>query len=548
MPPDLPESYYLDNVLTLFDAVSSLYGDLLDEDEKKFLKHFYQLGEDARKLCIRLLNRNGDCFRRDRLKYGEIGSIDQAAIELQRAGLLEINPRLEDQILLSLFTKVEILTRLDLPADCKHMKREALDLHLCEQANSSWQASLINDETIYRIRHNQDYQRLQLLFFGNMNQSMTDFVLRDLGLMQYEQYQVDRSHRPYQNRLDIEQHWLLYELQDLLPGIEADDTEQLLACFNAIPKNIRLDSPAWSKAERLKNTIARQLERCTEIDTALSCFEQCAQPPARERRIRMLAQRGDAEAALSLCQEISSAPLDEEELQFACSFAPRLARKHKLLLPAELAPAGGKQELESIQVTLPWQASVELAAAEHLSNDGVAVYVENNLFNGVLGLLLWEVIFADIPGAFFNPFQYRPADFYQPNFFSRRKVLLSELWLSIHSNDDIWRQVKTNWQKKYGISNPLVNWPALSIELIELSLQLIDHAHWMAIFKRIMRDLRNNRSGFPDLVHFPKSGGYVLVEVKGPGDKLQKNQQRWMQYFAEHGIPHRLMQVEWQAE
>ncbi len=547
MPPELPESYYLDNVLTLFGEVSALYDDLLDIDEKKFLTHFYRLDENARKLCIRLLNRSNDCFRRQRLDYAEIESIDDAAATLQQAGLLKINPRLDNPALIQLFSKSEILERLELPLECKSMKREALDLYLCETLEGDWQTSLINNEIIYQILYKDEYHRLQMLFFGNLNQSMTDFVLRDLGLMQYEKYRIDRSHRPYQNRVDIEQHWLLYELQDLLPTIDAEDSKQLLACFKAIPDNIRIDSPAWGKAERLKNVIARQLERCAAIDTALQCFEQCQQPPARERRSRMLAQTNRATDALELCSEINDSPLDEEELQFALSFAPRLAKKHRLELPENLKPRGTAHQPVTQQVILPFHTSVELAAAEHLSDQGVAVYVENNLFNGVLGLLIWDIVFAELPGAFFNPFQYRPADFYQPNFFSRRQVLLSELWLSIHNNDDIWRQVQKCWQAKQGITNPLVNWSALSIELIELALQQIDYPHWMAIFKRIMRDLRNNRSGFPDLVHFPRHGGYSLIEVKGPGDKLQKNQQRWMQYFSEHGIPHQLLQVEWQA-
>ncbi|NQZ10656.1 MAG: VRR-NUC domain-containing protein, partial [Algicola sp.] len=40
-------------------------------------------------------------------------------------------------------------------------------------------------------------------------------------------------------------------------------------------------------------------------------------------------------------------------------------------------------------------------------------------------------------------------------------------------------------------------------------------------------------------------GGYELVEVKGPGDRLQKNQLRWMQYFHQQGIRHRVVHVRW---
>ena len=49
----------------------------------------------------------------------------------------------------------------------------------------------------------------------------------------------------------------------------------------------------------------------------------------------------------------------------------------------------------------------------------------------------------------------------------------------------------------------------------------------------------------PDLIFFPSRGGYELIEVKGPGDRVQANQLRWMRYFAEHDIPHRVTWVEW---
>ena len=93
--------------------------------------------------------------------------------------------------------------------------------------------------------------------------------------------------------------------------------------------------------------------------------------------------------------------------------------------------------------------------------------------------------------------------------------------------------------------NPLVNWQALDADLIRLALERIEYAHWRAIFERLLRDLRNHRAGFPDLVHFPADGGYCLIEVKGPGDTLQANQRRWMQYFDEHGIPHQVARVSW---
>ena len=67
----------------------------------------------------------------------------------------------------------------------------------------------------------------------------------------------------------------------------------------------------------------------------------------------------------------------------------------------------------------------------------------------------------------------------------------------------------------------------------------------IALFERLLSDLRYHRTGLPDLIHFPHDGGYRLIEVKGPGDRLQKNQQRWMAFFARQDIPHRVAQVSW---
>ena len=51
-----------------------------------------------------------------------------------------------------------------------------------------------------------------------------------------------------------------------------------------------------------------------------------------------------------------------------------------------------------------------------------------------------------------------------------------------------------------------------------------------------LKDLRLFRAGMPDLMAF-KGEAYEWIEVKGPGDKLQDNQQRWMRELSKLGIP-----------
>jgi hypothetical protein len=68
-------------------------------------------------------------------------------------------------------------------------------------------------------------------------------------------------------------------------------------------------------------------------------------------------------------------------------------------------------------------------------------------------------------------------------------------------------------------------------------------------FARLVSDIRANRSGLPDLIRFwPTDRRYELIEVKGPGDRLQDNQIRWLAYCAQHGMPARVLDVRWDGE
>jgi hypothetical protein len=85
----------------------------------------------------------------------------------------------------------------------------------------------------------------------------------------------------------------------------------------------------------------------------------------------------------------------------------------------------------------------------------------------------------------------------------------------------------------------------LSPELIHLALSSIPASDLLAVFRRLLIDLRNNRSGFPDLILF-QQGSYQLVEVKGPGDRLQINQERWFRFFTQNNMPASIANVSFQ--
>lgn len=550
MQPNLPIDYYLDNVLVLFEHVESLYRDIMPETDLEFLESFSDLTVDAKRLYIRLLNRRHVLFRLSKLNYTEIESIPSAMQELEAQAFLKVDSALERADLIRLFNKSELLSFHPQKTLLKKNKRSELDLLLLESEEEYFLQLQASDQFI-QVSRKESYQLCQMLFFGNLNQSMTDFVLRDLGLNRYESYDINPQNRPYKSEVEIRQHWLLFQLNLILETAESDDIDSLITCFEAVPIDVDSDSVLYRHCERIKYQIARQLERLQQYELAMSYYSQCQLPPGRERMVRTLSQQGNIDQALQLCEHMIEQPLAEEESQFAFDFSDRLAKRHGRKTPYNSIVSSPLKKAISIDLVLDKQASVELAVAEYYSDqdsENTCIYVENTLFNGVLGLLIWEVIFLPVAGAFYNDFQHRPSDFYAHDFLKKRQVDFDKLWSSLSSNADILERVEDTWVAKNSLMNPLVNWLTLDLATIELALKRIDFSHWMAIFERLLQDLRNNRSGFPDLILFPAQGGYELIEVKGPGDTLQKNQKRWMRYFSQKGIPHSVARVSWTLE
>ena len=64
-----------------------------------------------------------------------------------------------------------------------------------------------------------------------------------------------------------------------------------------------------------------------------------------------------------------------------------------------------------------------------------------------------------------------------------------------------------------------------------------------------MLDLRHHRKGMPDLLELnTATSQYRLIEVKGPGDRLQDHQRLWLGTMLEQGLPVSVCNVSWLAD
>lgn len=542
-PEALPDNYYLTNFHTLASFVTDAYQDILSPEELRWYEQLTSSPESAQRLFIRLITRKRSVFRLSRLKYPEIEDLSFACRTLSTRGLVCIDPPDNIETLVREFTKPELARYLNIRG-AGSISRVAMVSQLLDAAEGERRCSaqiLQQADKWITVLGHQHWTVFNLCFFGNLYQDSSEFVLRDLGAQRYEDCQIESLARPFKTRCQINAHLRYYESCALLDTIDIKNARQLLELVRVLPEMVEGDWPLQRRTDRFRNRIARQLERLDEIDDAMALYILSMHPPARERRVRILITQEKYAEAMTLCNEIAAEPHGESEAQVA----QKLNRRLNTLLGLPNTPA---KRFQPDTTRLILQASsdrVEYAARQFYSRSGSCYYVENSLVNGVLGLLIWDVVFLAVPGAFFNPFQAAPSDFYAPSFTQLRADLLAGQLSLVNDNIRFSSCVMEGFDKHYGKSNPLVRWGYLSAELLSLALQRIPAEHWRVLFERILSDLRENTSGFPDLVFFPETGDYEFIEIKGPGDALQHNQRRWMRYFSEHKIPSRVVNVRW---
>ncbi|MFT0546813.1 VRR-NUC domain-containing protein [Allopusillimonas ginsengisoli] len=550
-PPPLSNPwYYLDNFERVLRWVASRYADLLLPAEHEFIAQFLALAPCSRGLLVRMIMRKGTLFRASRLSYAEIGDTAQAADVLIEHHWLDDDPLLTIDELCGQLTRPEIMAwfRDPLAAAAARDAKKAvqIDVLRCSfpeaQPYTQWMGSrsssnvpTLHSDTLYGLN---PYilalcDRFRLMFFGNLRQTWTEFVLADLGLYVFEQVDFTASARAFQARQDIDDYLYLHQCREQFDmAITSEDQDNLV---NSLPGDEYQNQWLETRRARLLHHMGKHYERQKNWAGARHCYQASGQPEARHRLVRVLERSGQYQEALTLAQLSLQAPHDEAEQQQLLRMLPRLLR-----LCGQPAPSRTSARITRVDIALalsPEGPRVEERLRQHLhSDDAPAFYVENTLINGLFGLLCWDAVFAAVPGAFFNPYQHGPADLLRSGFQERRQSLFNACLDQLNTGCYL-NTIRSNFVLKKGIQSPFVAWQAISQTLLDLALSCIPPLHLKVVFERLLRDIPGNRSGLPDLIQFwPKRQHYQLIEVKGPGDRLQDNQIRWLSYCAQHGI------------
>ena len=535
--------YYLHNFQQVLAWLKLRYADVLSPEERSFIDDFSALAQPSQALLVRMIMRKGCHFRTSRLVYEEIGDTRAAVAPLVRLGWVDEQAPLTLEELFNLLQKAEILqvfrAQIEQPKARKSDWLAAL-APLFDEPRSLGQWCPDLEDGVCSLTVMALCDRLRLMFFGNLHQDWSEFVLADLGIFTYEKVEFRDDARALRSRADVE--GFLY-LEDCRQHFESGAAlEEVLASIQAFAS----DNP-WLQRRRAKLLflLGQHCERLAEWPLAAAIYQACADPGARARLIRVFERSGDYPQALALAEAAVLAPHNAAEQQQLLRLLPRLRRK----LGGPATPRGGTQPTLRLDLSLPRvdpALSVEFHVQAHLHEEQAPVhYVENSLINSLFGLLCWPAIFAPLPGAFFHPFQRGPADLLSEDFHSRR----AELFQACLAELDDGRYAQTIRQRyldKWGVQSPFVFWGALDEELLEQALACLPAEHLKHWFERLLQDIKANRAGMPDLIQFwPQQKTYRMIEVKGPGDRLQDNQLRWLEFCRQHQMPVAVCYVQW---
>ncbi|VDM48300.1 unnamed protein product [Toxocara canis] len=190
-----------------------------------------------------------------------------------------------------------------------------------------------------------------------------------------------------------------------------------------------------------------------------------------------------------------------------------------------------------------YECSVEGVALNYCIKHGYeeGVHGEGTVWHTVFGLLCYDIIFDhQLKDIWFSETQTNPADLNSRNLYAARKKQFDERFAVIENSttSELIDMIKPIYDQHYGETNSETSWEVFT-EFAQLK-RFVSCCKPMvltAVFRRLVSDYRNCRSGFPDLtVWNSNSLKLAVIEVKGPGDKLSTKQRLWLHYFANCGV------------
>ncbi|GFQ00752.1 fanconi-associated nuclease 1 homolog [Phtheirospermum japonicum] len=594
---------YLHNLVLLIQEVLKSTPHLFVDSEMSFLESFDSLPDDSKRLFARLYTRKGPWFRMSNISYPEVDDCHLAIEKLLEAGYISSFQRkneLEDNHLEEVLNTLNIdelrgALRV-LKKKCNHgtRKQDIVDLllssskdGLCpelqsfvlEVTGSCVKVSPLAESLLWRAER---------LFFLNGDQNLSAFSLVDLGIVKYPAYRCIISEPIFSNISDL----LLYEeaievSQIMIESLDEDKSELVLRCLEISVSRMSISfeddksssgksmatfqshfSASWvySKVALLGVSFLEREKRYTD---AINLLKQLLNTFISDRRrgywsLRLsvdLEHLGRLDDSLQVAEDGLLDPWVRAGARIALqrrvirlgkpprrwkipSYSKSVKRKI-LEVHVQGRPLNCKTGAKSIFYGEDGQrCGVEELALQYYAGEGGGgwrgVHSEGGIWLTIFGILMWDVIFADVPNVFHNKFQTAPLDLETDTFYEARKSLVEAHIDKIR--DGMAEEILiTSWESHVGTACRGVNWEKHSLPDLIAAVKCIGGHCLSLICRHLAQDYRSWSSGMPDLLLWRLHddcyrGEAKLVEVKGPRDRLSEQQRAWLLVLMDCGF------------
>ena len=508
----LPQFYYHDHFVEMTGFVTSVYGAMLGDAERTFIADFGRLDQWAQCLYIRMSNRKRAVFCLDDLRYEEIGDIWSALDQLRESGFIRHADERDYRDCLGDLAKPDLT---DLA--CDHgvtiksgwAKGRLVEVLHAAIPYDAFAANKNNNRFV--PRHRDIVGFLLYLYFGKLNDNLTSFALRDMGVVSV------RSQDSYQARFDdIAEARAGYFYHRVLKTLKAGS--DALALVNQVDDFPSADTDFTVRLrDQVLHALGQACERQKQTARAIALYERSTSFDSHERVVRLLHSTGQMERVQAMLDRMMANPDHDEEYIFASDFHARKFGGQRTGVFTELL-----RNSETIHADELYRGHAEHAAIRHFEGQGLtAHHTENGLWPALFGLIFWHELF-EAPGALSSGFDWMPKALKDGTFHVRFADEIAAKLAAIRDGRAL-ELVKQTFRHYQGKANGLFTW----FEGLPLLMwQFLDAAPADAvavIVEKLTQDFRGMRDGFPDLL-VVRDEGVKFIEVKGEGDQIRRNQ------------------------
>jgi len=535
----LPTFYYHGHFVEMLDFVAEHYAHVLLEEHGAFINEFRSLPREAQCLYVRLANRKGRLFARNKLRYPELGNLGPLLRGLQEAGWVGAPDAGHLDEVLQFLTRTELYEVIvpQFPGISRSLKKAELVRFVHENVVPGDFVAALDTDRILVQRRADAVRYLLFLYFGRVRDSLSRFTMRDLGLVRTQNLK-DAYEPRFGEREEALEHYYFAVRLKAVQKTDAAELARLAEEAEMWPE------PNFPGSARLRDELAfrigREAEKARQTDLALAMYRLGDSTECSERLVRLMLANGRKDEAQRYLEKCLDEPRSEEEWLFANDIYERKFNRKRTSALTDALRAADIVDIDESRSGAP-----ERAVVEHFESQGRAAWrTENLVWRTLFGLLFWEELFADADASTHSPFELLPAALTAGDFFVRHSERIESKLALLRDPAAARKQVLRAATRHFGTPNGIFRWRWGMNDAVFALLEHGDSTAIASVLRRLCEDYRDSRYGYPDIMVVDQDG-LRFVEVKTGGDQLRRNQLLRLQQLRDAGFRADVLRVRW---